>query len=77
MPEKHHNILKFNQEQKSLRILLVIYADTKSLPQKIPTCHTNLGVSYLVSNLESNYAACSYSLYTVHLTATKTKMKIF
>ena len=35
MSGEYSNILKFNQEQKVLRILFVFYADTESLLKKI------------------------------------------
>ena len=61
MPEKHNSILKFNQEQKCLRKSFVIYADRKSLPHKITSCHNNLEESYL-TNINIRCVAIYYTL---------------
>lgn len=41
IPEENKNILKFNQEQKSVRILFTIYVESEYLLNKILLCHNN------------------------------------
>ena len=61
MPEAHSNILKFNHEQKSLRIPFVTYVDTESLFEKVSTCDNNPQESYTKKIYK--HAVCSYSLF--------------
>ena len=61
MPEAHSNILKFNHEQKSLRIPFVTYVDTESLLEKVSTCDNNPQESYTTKIYK--HAVCSYSLF--------------
>ena len=42
MPKASKNLLKFNKNHKSIKILFIIYADTKCLPEKIFSCDDNL-----------------------------------
>ena len=41
MPEEDKNILKDNQDKKSLKTAFVIYVDTESLLGKIHACDNN------------------------------------
>ena len=41
MSEAHNKILKFNQDQRSLKILFVIYADTELLLGKMHICDSD------------------------------------
>lgn len=41
MPNKDTKILKYNNAEKSMRVLLIIYGDVKPLLEKIGTCYTN------------------------------------
>lgn len=61
MPEKDNNILKDNQDKKSLKTAFVIYVDTESLPEKIHACDQNPEKS---SKKKSNDTSCGYSLST-------------
>ena len=38
IPEAHNKKLNYNQDQKSIKIPFIVYADTESLPEKIHTC---------------------------------------
>ena len=38
---KDNNILKYNHGEKSMKVPLIIYADTEFLLEKISTCHNN------------------------------------
>ena len=62
LPEAHNNILKFNHEQKSLRIPFFTYADTESLLEKISTCDNNPKESYTTKI--NKHVACGYPLFT-------------
>ena len=42
MPDKDNNILKYNHEEKSMKVPFIIYADMQSLLEKISTCHNIL-----------------------------------
>ena len=46
MAEECNIILKFSQDQKPLRIPLVIYVDTECLLEEISTCDNNLHEPY-------------------------------
>lgn len=41
MRNKDTKILKYNHAEKSMKVLLIIYVDVKSLLEKIGTCYTN------------------------------------
>ena len=41
MPEKDSKILKYNNEEKSMKVPFIIYADLESLLEKMSTCHNN------------------------------------
>ena len=41
MPEEDNKILKYNQREKSMKVLFIIYADLESLLEKMNTCHNN------------------------------------
>ena len=56
--------LRFSHEQKSVKVPLVIYADTKFLLENIFICDNNLQESY--TSKISNYTKCDYSLFTHH-----------
>ena len=62
MPEACNNILKFNQEHKSMNTPFFIYADTKSLLEKIYTYDNNL--TKLFTSKINIHTACGYSLFT-------------
>ena len=41
MPEEDNKILKYNQEEKSMKAPFIVYADLESLIEKMKTCHNN------------------------------------
>ena len=41
MLEEDIKILRYNQREKSLKVLFIIYADLESLLEKMNTCHYN------------------------------------
>ena len=41
MPKVHNKILKYNQEQKSIKLPFVIYSKIESLLEKMHTCGSN------------------------------------
>ena len=41
MPNEYEKILKYNPEEKSLKVLLMIYADLECLIKKIDTCQND------------------------------------
>ena len=63
MPEEYNKILKFNQEQKSMKIPFVIYANMKSLLEKIQTCDNDPTKSF-TSKTNKHTAVCGYLLFT-------------
>ena len=62
MPERDKNILKYNHEQKSTKVPFIIYADIKSLLEKIDTCHSNPKKSSITKI--NQQTSCCYSLLT-------------
>ena len=70
--EAHTNILKFNHEQKSVKIPFDIYDYIESLLEKISTCDKNPQESYTIkTNIQR--VDIQYS-HTVYLTPTETNM---
>ena len=41
MPNVYNKILKYNHEEKSMKIPFVIYADLESLLERTDDCHNN------------------------------------
>ena len=41
MPEEDNKILKYNQGEKSMKVLFIIYADLECLLEKMNTCYNN------------------------------------
>ena len=72
IPEENNNILKYNQDKKSLKTPFIIYAETKKRPEKIPTCNANPEES---SKTEiSKYTACGCSLF-IHCPIDRSRKK--
>ena len=59
--EAHTNILKFNHEQKSVKIPFDIYDYIESLLEKISTCDKNPQESYTIKT--NKHIACGYSIF--------------
>ena len=73
MPGKDNKILKYNQGEKSMKVLFIIYADLESLIEKINTCHNNPEKS---STTKINkHTPSGYSLFT-HCSFDTTKNKL-
>ena len=59
---KEESMLKYNHEEKSMKVPLIIYADMESLLEKIGTCYNNPEKS---STIKINkHTASDYSLFT-------------
>ena len=41
MPTKDHNIIKYNQGEKSIKLPFIVYADLECLLEKMSTCQNN------------------------------------
>ena len=65
MPTKDNNIIRYNQEEKSIKLPFVVYADLECLLEKISTCQNN----------PRKHAPSGYSLFT-HCSLDKTKNKL-
>ena len=62
MPTKDNNIIKYNQEEKSLKLPFVAYADLECLHEKMSTCQNNPNES---STTEINkHIPSGYSIFT-------------
>ena len=62
MPEEDNKILKYNQEEKSMKVPFIIYADLESLLEKMNTCHSN-PQKPSTTNI-NEHTASGYSLLT-------------
>ena len=72
MPNEDNKIIKYNQEEKSIRSPFIIYADLECLLEKISTCYNNFEES---STTEINkHTPSGYSLFT-HCSFDKSKNK--
>ena len=72
MPTKDNNIIKYNQAEKSIKLLFIVYADLECLLEKMSTCQNNPRES---STTEINkHAPSGCSLFT-HCSFDKTKRK--
>ena len=73
MPSPNHNIIKYNQGEKSLKLPFTIYADLECLLEKIDTCYNNPDLS---STTKINHHTPSgYSIFT-HCSYDKSKNKL-
>ena len=62
MPKEDNKVLKYNHGEKSMKIPFIIYADLKSLLEKINTCHN---YPKKLSTIKINkHTASGYSLST-------------
>ena len=73
MPEEDNKILKYDHEEKSMKIPFIIYADLKSLLENMSTCHNNLKESYTAK--VNKHTPSGYSLFT-HCSFDATKNKL-
>ena len=62
IPEEDNKTLKYNHEEKSIKVPFTIYADQESLLEKMNTCHNNPEKS---STTKINkHTPSGYSLFT-------------
>ena len=61
MPKEFNKILTYNQEQNSLKTTFVIYADTKSLLEKVHVCQNNLERAF-TSKIDK-HIVCGHSIF--------------
>ena len=66
MPTKSNNIIKYNQGEKSIKLLFVIYADLECLLQKMSTCQITL-MNHLLLKLINICHLVIHYLLIVHL----------
>lgn len=70
MPEKHKNILTYNQDRKSLKVLFAIYADAESLLEKFSCCDINRE-KFATTKTSKNKASVIHYIHTVNLMTEK------
>ena len=73
MPEKDNKILKYNQGEKSMKVLFIIYANLESLLEKMDTCQNNPEKSSI--NKINKHTPSGYSLL-IHCSLDATKNKL-
>ena len=73
MPNQDNKIIKYNQEEKSIKSPFIIYADLECLLEKISTCYNNLEESSTTEIYKHTPSGCS--LFT-HCSFDKTKNKL-
>ena len=73
MPNEDNKIIKYNQGEKSIKLLVIIYADLECLLEKIRTCHNNPEESSTTEIIK--YTPSGYLLFT-HCSFDKTKNKL-
>ena len=73
MPNEDNKIIKYNQGEKSIKLLFVIYADLECLLEKMSTCYNNPKESS-TTEINKHTPSC-YSLFT-HCSFDKTKNKL-
>ena len=62
MPKEDNKILKYNQEEKSIKVPFIIYADLECLLEKMNTCYNNPEKS--ATTKINKHTPCGYSLIT-------------
>ena len=73
MPPKNNNTIKYRQEEKSIKLPFVVYADLECLLEKMSTCQNNPNES---STTEINkHTPSGYSIFT-HCSFDQTKNKL-
>ena len=76
MSKEDKKILKYNQGEKSVKVLFIVYADLQYLLEKMRTCHNNLKKSSTTKIIK--HAPSGYSLFTQCLfDATKNKLDYY
>ena len=73
MPTKDNNTIKYNQGEKSIKLLFVVYADLECLLEKLSTCYNN---PEKTSTTKINkHKPSGYSIFT-HCSFDKSKNKL-
>ena len=62
MPKEDNKILKYNPEEKSMKVPFIIYADLESLVEKMSNCGNNPKNSSITKT--NKHAPSGYSLFT-------------
>ena len=62
MPTKNNNIIKYNQGEKSIKLLFVIYADLECLLEKMSMCQNNPNESSITEI--NKHTPSGYSIFT-------------
>ena len=73
MPTKDNNIIKYNQEEKSIKSPFAVYADLECLLEKMSTCQNNPSESSATQI--NKHIPSGYSLFT-HCSFDKTRNKL-
>ena len=74
MPNEDNKIIKYNQGEKSIKSLFIIYADLECLLEKINTCYNNPEKSS-TSEINIHQRVTRY-LHIVHLMKQKISLTI-
>ena len=61
MPDESNKILTYTQDQNALKTIFVLYANKKSLPEKVHICQNNLERS-LTWKIDK-YVVCGHSIF--------------
>ena len=73
MPNEHEKILKYNQGEKSLKVLFMIYADLECLLRKIDSCQIKMIQKNLLQKKELSMSLLvTHGLHAVNLMNQKT-----
>ena len=73
MPEEYNKTIKYNEGEKSMKSLFIIYADLECLLEKMNTCHNNPEKSSTTKI--SKYTPSGYSLF-IHCSFDRRKNKL-
>ena len=65
MPNEDNKIIKYNQGEKSIKPLFIIYADLKCLLEKMNTCYNNPKESSTTEKINTHHLVIHY-LHIVH-----------
>ena len=74
MPTKDNNIIKYNQGEKSVKLLFIVYAGLECLLEKMSTCYNTPEESSTTKINE--HTPSGYSIFT-HYSFDKSKSKLY
>ena len=75
MPKENNKILKYNPEEKSLKVPFIIYADLECILRKMSACQVNPIKSYTEKKAE--HEASGYSRVTCSFDKSKTECNYY